>query len=379
VDQERELIDHLVALGVSQDVIDEARRDDRLVTAGFQHYAHPPATLTLVDLAGQAGLPLETAVRILRGLGLPPGDAGEQAYCPADLDLLRCCGEAVEALGEDLALSVLRVVGASFDRIADAAVARYYAVEQPSIDASDISLRDQADGIRVAAQVMSDSIGAIGPRLLAAHLWQTSRRYWSARASVTSYESAHLAVGFVDLVGYTPLSQQLSTEELGTLVSHFESVAYDAIAAAGGRIVKLIGDEVMFVALDAAAGVEAGLTLIDAFRDDGTAITPRGAIAVGELLARDGDYYGPTVNLASRIAATATPFELLITNPARDELVDAATTLHVEPAGDHLLKGFEHHVTVYRVKRPDATFHRTENTPREGSSEARTEPARAES
>src|SRR5207237_7796937 len=98
-----------------------------------------------------------------------------------------------------------------------------------------------------------------------------------------------------DLVGYTPLSQQLPVEELAELVSRFESVAYDAIAASGGRVVKLIGDEVMFVALDAVAAVDAALSLIDAFRDDGSAITPRGAIAVGELLARGGDYYGPTV------------------------------------------------------------------------------------
>jgi len=351
VDQEQELIEYLMALGVPSTVVHEARVGDRLVTAGFQHYTSPPATMTLVGLAAGAEVSASVAARILRCLGLPTAPVDELAYCDADVELLRTCAIAFDVLGEELAVSVLRVVGASFDRIADAAVGRYYAVEQPAIDASDISLRDQAEGIRSAAEMMAASIGAIGPRLLAAHLWQTSRRYWSARETVTSYESAHLAVGFVDLVGYTPLSQQLSTAQLGELVSHFESVAYDAIAAADGRIVKLIGDEVMFVALDAVAAVEAGLTLIDAFRDEGTAIAPRGAVAVGELLARDGDYYGPTVNLASRIAATATRFELLVTNPARDQLTKAGTSLVVDEAGEHSLKGFEERVMVHRVTR----------------------------
>jgi adenylate cyclase len=351
VDQDEELIAYLVALGVSADAIQDAQQDDRLVTAAFQHFAHPPSTLTLSDLAARVGTSVADAGKVLRSVGLPPGAANEVAYCEADLELLRTCVRAFEALGEDLAVSVLRVVGASFDRIADAAVARYYAVEQRNIDASDISLRDQAEGIRASAEIMAASIEAISARLLGAHLWQTSRRYWSAREAVTSYESAHLAVGFVDLVGYTPLSQQLSTAALADLVSAFESVAYDAIAAAGGRIVKLIGDEVMFVALDAAAAVDAALTLIDTFRDDGTAITPRGAIAVGELLARDGDYYGPTVNLAARIAATATAYDLLITNPAKDQLVESGADVRIDPGGDHALKGFDEKVTVHQVSR----------------------------
>ena len=86
------------------------------------------------------------------------------------------------------------------------------------------------------------------------------------------------------------------------MIERFEETAYDVATARDGRVVKLIGDEVMFVTVDPAAACDIGLTLFERFADD-AAVTPRGGLAYGDLLLRGGDYYGAVVNLAARVAA----------------------------------------------------------------------------
>lgn len=349
-DEQRELAEYLVGLGVSVTEMLEAAKEDRLVAAAFTELVHPRGELSLDDVAREAGISVLEARRIVRALGVPLGSSSEPMYVAADVELLRVCARAVESLPPALAYSVFRVIGSSFDRIADASVGRYFAIAQPGIDAAEVPLVDQAKAIRDAAEVLCSGVAAMAPRLLAHHLWAATGRYWTARQGVTAYETANLAVGFVDLVGFTPLSRHVSTSELERLVSRFETTAYEAVAANDGRVVKLIGDEVMFVALDGVAACEIALTLLEEFSAD-ESIAPRGGIAMGELLARDGDYYGPTVNLAARVGDIAVPNELLVTNPIHDQLDAVADLFAVEPAGRRMLKGFDEPVQVYSVQR----------------------------
>jgi adenylate cyclase len=171
--------------------------------------------------------------------------------------------------------------------------------------------------------------------LFRAHVEEAIRRSRVARTSQSPYHTFAMAIGFVDLVGFTPLADQLSPAELGRLVGDFEARAYDAVAEHGGRVVKLIGDEVMFVAVDAEAACRAALALISGFRDGGRA-TPRGAVAFGDLVIRGGDYYGPLVNLAARLAELAVPSELLVT----PEVASRAPGVAFVPAGRRMPKGF---------------------------------------
>src|SRR5207248_7218737 len=114
-----------------------------------------------------------------------------------------------------------------------------------------------------------------------------------------------VTVGFADMVGFTVLSQQLDQRDLATMVDRFETLAYDTIAELGGRIVKMLGDEVMFVTDDPASGARIALRLAEAYADDETLPDVRVGLAVGPVLVREGDYFGPTVNLASRIVNIA--------------------------------------------------------------------------
>ncbi len=131
-----------------------------------------------------------------------------------------------------------------------------------------------------------------------------------------------LAVGFLDLVGYTALSQELEDDELGMLVSRFEALTHDTVAQLGGRVVKTIGDEVMFVSEFPEVAAAIALRLTE--RTGGDAVLPeaRAGLAYGPTIAREGDYYGPVVNLAHRLVEVAYPGTVL----ASDELHDAVSS-----------------------------------------------------
>jgi len=344
------LAGYLEGLGIPLTSMIDAAQSNQLVAAAFTDLVHPHGELTLDQLAAKAEVSVLEARRILRALGIPVGSSAEPSYVEADIDLVRVCAHAVVMLPPGLAYSVLRVIGSSFDRIADSAVGRYFAIAQPSIDAASTPLIEQAGSIRAAAEVLCDGLAAMAPRLLAHHLWAATGRYWAARKDVTAYETACLAVGFVDLVGFTPLSRHVTISELERLVSRFENTAYEAVAANDGRVVKLIGDEVMFVSLDGVSACEIALQLLGEFGDEDS-ITPRAGVAFGELLARDGDYYGPTVNLASRVGDIAVPNELLVTNPVTDQLKEIDGLFTVESSGRRMLKGFDEPVQVFTVGR----------------------------
>ena len=115
-----------------------------------------------------------------------------------------------------------------------------------------------------------------------------------------------------------------------------------AVTQNGARLVKLIGDEVMFVTPDANAACAVAQALMGTFRAGRTEVQPRGGLAFGPVLLQGGDYYGEVVNLASRLTDAAVPMELLVTS----DLDEAADGYEFEPAGRRQLKGFADPVSV---------------------------------
>ncbi len=116
-----------------------------------------------------------------------------------------------------------------------------------------------------------------------------------------------------------------------------------------GRVVKLIGDEVMFVAPDPATACEIALRVAELFEESEHDVEPSGGIAYGALLVRGGDYYGPVVNLASRLADIAIPGEVLVTTPVAEDVDDEG--LVFERAGRRMVKGFDDPIDVVSVTR----------------------------
>ncbi len=209
---------------------------------------------------------------------------------------------------------LLRVIGASLSRIADAAVALYV----QNVDTRDPSDLDQMERARDLARTMEFAIGigdfVLGP-VLDQHLRDAIERQRTTQRGVSDRNVARMAIGFVDLVGSTQAANQMTSRELLDRIGLFESRAFDVAIEHGGRIVKHVGDEVMFMALSGDVGSEVALAMTEQFTAAG--IQPRGGLAFGEVIMHHGDYYGPVVNLASRLTDQAVPGEVLVDSALR--------------------------------------------------------------
>jgi adenylate cyclase len=124
------------------------------------------------------------------------------------------------------------------------------------------------------------------------------------------------------MVGFTALSQELDAQELAELVDRFETLTHDQVVSLGGRVVKMIGDEVLFVVDDLAAAAEVALALARDWSGTEARSAVRAGLAWGAVLTRYGDVFGPVVNRASRIVALARPGTVLVGPEVHAELED---------------------------------------------------------
>ncbi len=267
---------------------------------------------TLRELATRGKTDVATAKAVWRAVGFPDIPDDLPAFTDADVVTLRAFLDTfadpwVLDWSIDLALRQTRVVSSSLARAADALtddIARSFRDAQ----AAGISDEELAD--RLAGQIDFDRI--VG---LVDHLFRLQLRsaFWRRLAGTSPSAPGTVlgAVGFVDLVGYTALAEELEDERLADLLRRFGELAHDTVVGAGGRIVKTIGDEVMFVTDTAATAAEIAVTLTE--RTSGDALLPstRAGVASGPLVAREGDYFGPVVNLASRLTELARPSTVL--------------------------------------------------------------------
>jgi adenylate cyclase len=119
------------------------------------------------------------------------------------------------------------------------------------------------------------------------------------------------------------------------------------VAAGGGRLVKFIGDEAMFVVADAGAACETALGIIDRLGSHPVPLSARGGLASGEILTREGDYFGPVVNLAARAVKLAEPDGVLVS----PEVSAASARYRFSSVGEQQLRGFDEPVELFRLER----------------------------
>jgi adenylate cyclase len=344
------LLEWLADRGLSIGQIAEAGAAGRLTAVAGELALRPGPRLSMVEVAEGTDLTVEQIRQLSLTIGLPVEDVDECIYTQGDVEVFKLFRAATELFPESSLAQFVRVLGSSLARIADAAVSLFLAeVETPITEA-------QA-GELALARAQLDAIGALNlltdhfETVFRAHMELAIRRNTAARAEATSKVTVYVAVGFVDLVGFTPLSHRLPVHELHSIVDAFEGSAYDIVTSNRGRVVKLIGDEVMFVALEPDDACEIALALVDRFAEADSNVTPRGGLAVGEILTRGGDYYGPVVNLASRIADLAVPNEILVTPDLRARAEKALAPLEFDAAGRRLLKGFDEPVELFALRR----------------------------
>jgi adenylate cyclase len=344
------LLEWLTDRGLDVEQIAEAADANRLTAIAGDLALRPGPRLTMLEVAENTGLTVEEIQQLSLTVGLPVEKVDEHIYTQGDVAVFKLFSETTGLFPERSLMQFVRVLGASLARIADAAVSLFLAdVETPITEAQagELALaRAQLDAIG-ALNLLSDHLES----LFRAHMELAIRRNTAGRTEATSKVTVYVAVGFIDLVGFTPLSQRLPVRELHATVDDFEGSAYDIVTSNRGRVVKLIGDEVMFVAVDPQDACEIALALVDRFAEAGSRVTPRGGLALGEILTRGGDYYGPVVNLASRIADLAVPNEILVTTELRARAEKAIAPLTFEAAGRRMLKGFDDPVELFALRR----------------------------
>ena len=343
-DSQSDLLNWIASFGITIEQMVKAKSSGHLDALPGAMALRPGPYSSLRDIASLLGSPLESLIDIRRATGLPPVDPDEAAFTTSDITMFRAFNDAAALFSRDELLHFSRVLGTSLRRIAEAAGEMFILdVEAPLAADSEVSLLMLArQGYE--AILMTDAATAVFEPLFRAQLEQSFHTSRLTRADAPRDPMVSVAVGFVDLTGFTSQSQHLSSEQLLALVLTFEADACDLVADHGGRVIKLIGDEVMFTAVDAQSACAITLGLLEKVgpRD---APQPRGGLAFGPVIAHGGDLYGDTVNRASRMADIAIPGEVLIDAGIKSR----ANSFSAAQAGRRLLKGFAEPIEVWSL------------------------------
>jgi len=318
-----------------------------------------PRTLSASDLARRADIDLDVVRGFWSTMGLPHAAADDAVYTERDAEAVDRAAALVREHGLDIktVMTVTRALGHTSDRLA------LWQVEALVEDMAD---RYELDDTSARLLVL-DRLADLAP-VLEAQLVHSYRRQLSAIAGRYAAEFGHVrggdadrtalplarAVGFADMVSFTRRTAGLGSTDLSQFVQRFEAAARDVVTAAGGRVVKTIGDAVLFVADDAATGARVALGLaeelgsgldvgvakqISGLADGARGVTPvRVGFVWGRVLSRFGDVFGPHVNLAARLTDIAEPSTVL-TDPGTAEALAGDLRFALEPLAARELAG----------------------------------------
>jgi adenylate cyclase len=266
-------------------------------------------------VAEQAGVTTGQARRFWQALGFPRVSTEAMVFTRQDVAMLQAAAAVLEReqLDPDVLIQMTRTTGQALARVATMHALSITAEIERLTSASDLSDDEVAAAIATLSASLRQShepfLGYVWRRHLLAAISQTV-----ATASGRPGDGETGSVGFADLVGFTALSQQLSDLALARVVGRFEEIAYEHIPDRAGRVVKIIGDEVMFSTTDVVAAAEIALALAEACEADERIPSVRVGLALGPMLAWEGDLYGSTVNLASRLVGIAHPGTVLVSD-----------------------------------------------------------------
>ncbi|MFD2090529.1 adenylate/guanylate cyclase domain-containing protein [Blastococcus deserti] len=268
-----------------------------------------PRRYTRLQVAELAGMPPTRTQRLWRALGFADAADDDLVFTDADVSALAVLSELIDSgfVDPDSEASIARAMGQALSRLAD----------WQTDMLADALTRPGADGERrkASAEEVVAAARALLPRMrdIQHYVW---RRHLAANAdrllsAAGRGDRRELAVGFADLVGYTSRSRGMGGRELGAMVEDFESTATEVIARHHGRVVKTVGDGVLFTAGSPVDAVDIGLELPEVWDAEDRPPLRVGA-AYGAVLTRFGDVYSPVVNLASRLTSLARPGTVLV-------------------------------------------------------------------
>jgi adenylate cyclase len=266
-----------------------------------------PRTMTRGEVHERTGLSAEYTARLWSALGFPSTPDDQRAFAEADVDALELSGRLLEedTFDEAEELAVARALGQGLGRLAE------WQATLVRRTIADTDHADDPDAVVAAVEALVPSLERLQSYVWRRHLAVTAGRMLSMLADEQPAEN-RVVVGFADIVGFTSLSRKIDDVELRALLERFETVCTEVVARRHGRIVKTLGDEILFVAERVEDAVDIAFRLHEDVPDDDDRIALRVGLALGEVLPRYGDVYGPVVNIASRLTSEAHPGTVLI-------------------------------------------------------------------
>lgn len=274
-------------------------------------------TLTRQDVADALGVELAEVRKYWRALGF--ADVGDApVFSELDVAALRGLLDLVSAgaIKPDMALRMARAMGRAMAPLS-AWLTELVAEELEPVE-------DPEERWQLAYELTQAAMPGLAQALERSwrrHLVVAAARLAQGLPGRPSLLVGVHSVGFADLVASTPLARDLSEKEWALRAQRFEEIASDTVAASGARMVKTLGDEVMFLCEDPVVAVETGLALLEVTAEDEDLPALSVGIATGELALRAGDVYGVTVNLASRLVGFALPDTMLVDEATGRQLV----------------------------------------------------------
>jgi adenylate cyclase len=312
-------------------VADAREAIERLLLGGPRRY-------TRLQIAQLSGMAPERTQRLWRALGFPDAADDDPAFTDADVEALGVLSTLIDSgfVGPDTEASIARAMGQSLSRLADWQTDMLADALFRGGRPDDRPGASPAEAVEAARELL--------PRLrqVQDYVW---RRHLAANADRLLAvggpgDRRELAVGFADLVGYTSRSRGMGGRELGAMIEDFESTAASVIARHNGRVVKTVGDGVLFTAMTGVAAVEIGLELPEVWAAEDRPPLRTGA-AYGRVLTRLGDVYSPVVNLASRLTSLARPSTVLVDRGLARQL-RGIPAYRVRPLRRVSVRGYDH-------------------------------------
>jgi adenylate cyclase len=294
-----------------------------------------PLALRRRDVSRGAEVSLLSARKFWHALGFPVVDTDDELFTEADQRALAAVAGIVRdgLLDEQTALAMTRAFARSTDRLAGwqsqliaEAVEEHMTAALADVGESDDDATRSVPGIETATET-ARRLATLTDRLepLLVYAW---RRHLSATVSrmladadPEAYGMTKMrSVGFADLVNFTALVRRMSERDLARLVSRFEALSADVITAHGGRLIKTVGDEVLFTTVGVAPAAAIALDLVETMTHDDLLPEVRCGMARGPIISRLGDVFGTTVNRAARLTAVAQGGCVLVDGPMAREL-----------------------------------------------------------
>lgn len=312
-----------------------------------------PRTLSAEELAAAAGIAVDDVEPIWMELGFAPVDRERPLFARADLQALELLVAARrhDLVSDDMAVALARVLGQALARVAATAAQTLAPLVRDLAQAADGPAVNTPTGgatVETAEQLTVETAETAEQLLqtVAGTLVPTIDRFmaYSWRRHLLAALRRHLAprptevVGFADLVGFTRMTARIDPGDLPEVVARFQELATRHLVTTGGRVVKAIGDAVLFVFPDGAAAARGALGLVAAAAADPALPPMRAGLACGLVVELDGDVYGDTVNRAARLAELARSGTVLVDDDTAMQLIEAGD-LVVRPLRPHRLKG----------------------------------------